>query len=156
MASTETINTPPPGLQQAIPYLLSAGSAILSGISVVSRFFVALLSTTTRSILFFSPLPILLYVLAPVIVFFELVVDTFIRLPLGVTMYLLDAFYPVYVFCGVACIVGGLMGLFGRLLSKFVVDLVMNGYPPVEEVKPEVEDARPPRRHKRRKIKVEE
>jgi hypothetical protein len=154
MASSEVQNAPIPGLQQAVPYVLSAGSALLSGISVASRFFTSILSIIARSILIFSPLPILLYVFAPIIVFSELVVDVFVRLPFQFTSYLLDAFYPVYVFFGVACITGALLGLFGRLLAKFMVNIAMN----VEAVMKEEEEPEAPviKRQKRTRVKVED
>lgn len=156
MASAGTTNAPPTGLQQAIPYVLSAGSALLSGISVASRFFASLLSTTAHSILIFSPIPILLYIFAPVIVFSELVVDVFVRLPYQLAAYLLDAFYPVYVFCGVACIIGALFGLFGRLLAGFLVDIAVNGYLVQEQEQEQVPEVAVTKRQKRTRVKVED
>jgi hypothetical protein len=46
--------------------------------------------------------------------------------------------YPLYVFCGVACITGGLLGLVGRVLCRVVINMVQreegktDGLPPVK------------------------
>jgi hypothetical protein len=66
-------------------------------------------------LIFLFPFPILLYILAPVIVFVQLLFDLVVTTPYRVISYLSDAFYPVYVFVGVACITGALVGLGGRL-----------------------------------------
>ena len=38
-------------------------------------------------------------------------------------LYLFDAFYPLYVLAGVACITGGVLGIAGRGLSQLLVHL---------------------------------
>jgi len=43
-------------------------------------------------------------------------------LPYRIVLASLDLFYPVYVFCGVACITGTLVGLSGRLITGILVD----------------------------------
>jgi len=66
----------------------------------------------------------LLYVFAPVIVFSQLVVTIFLFGPYNITLYLLDALYPLYVLAGVACITGGVLGITGRGLSQLLVYLL--------------------------------
>ena len=72
-----------------------------------------------------SPLPIILYFLAPAIVFAEVVLDMLVSTPYHISLYLLDAFYPVYVLCGVACIVGALLGIGGRITTTMLVDVAV-------------------------------
>src|SRR4051794_26084469 len=74
-----------------------------------------------RPIAVLSPVPVLLYIFAPVIVFMDIITTIFIRAPYAVVVYLLDALFPLYVFCGVACITGGIIGLTARLLCRAVV-----------------------------------
>jgi len=59
-----------------------------------------------------------------VIVFLSIVFGLFIRTPYSVIVYLLDAVYPIYVFCGVACITGALIGLTGKFVSSYIVEAV--------------------------------
>ncbi|KAF8064445.1 hypothetical protein FPV67DRAFT_1672146 [Lyophyllum atratum] len=120
MATTDG-TPPPPPLERILPYVVSIFSAGLSFASALARFFTVLLSS---SLSFFSPLPIILYLLAPILVFFDIVTDVFLRWPYQIALYALDAFYPIYVFCGVACIVGVLVGVTGRVVALFLVDLV--------------------------------
>ena len=44
--------------------------------------------------------------------------------PYKIILYLLDAFYPLYVLAGVACITGGVLGIAGRELSRLLVYLL--------------------------------
>jgi hypothetical protein len=62
-----------------------------------------------------------------VIVFLDIVAAIFIRAPYNSVVYFLDAMFPLYVFCGVACITGGLMGLVGRILCRVLIDMVQHG-----------------------------
>jgi len=71
-----------------------------------------------------SPIPILLYVFAPVVVFIDAVTTLFIRLPYQTFLYLTDALFPLYVLCGVACITGGLFGLGARFLCRVLIGSV--------------------------------
>jgi hypothetical protein len=116
----------PPALQQLLPYVVSGGVALFSGISVVFRSLIHLISASSRSIFIFSPLPFVFYLLAPAFVFLQLVANVFVVLPYRTTLSLLDVFYPIYVFCGVACIAGGLVGLSGRLITGMLVEAAHN------------------------------
>ena len=68
-----------------------------------------------------SPLPILLYIVAPITTFIDVTITLFIRLPYRTLLFLADAIYPLYVLFGVACITGCLFGFGGRLLVGAVV-----------------------------------
>lgn len=52
-----------------------------------------------------------------------------VLMPFKTAAYLLDALYPLYVFCGVACITGCLLGLGGRYLSDVLVKMAKDSMP---------------------------
>ncbi|KAF8969547.1 hypothetical protein BDZ97DRAFT_1915104 [Flammula alnicola] len=100
-------------LSQILPYIAASFSVLTSASRVVLSLF--------RPLLLLSPLPVLSYIFAPLLVFLDIVATIFIRSPYRILVYLLDALFPLYVFCGVACITGGLLGLIGRVLCRVVV-----------------------------------
>ncbi|KAF8134121.1 hypothetical protein K438DRAFT_1997834 [Mycena galopus ATCC 62051] len=78
---------------------------------------VALLST----ILEFVTFPVLLYILAPFVAFLELFLEIWVLSPYRAIIFVADALYPTYVFLGMACITGALLGLVGRYLVRRAV-----------------------------------
>ncbi|KAF8868466.1 hypothetical protein BD779DRAFT_1001493 [Infundibulicybe gibba] len=68
-------------------------------------------------------LAIILYIVSPAIVFLNISYTLLLSTPARIVVYLFDAFYPLYVFFGVACITGALLGLAGKLLSSLLVEL---------------------------------
>jgi hypothetical protein len=98
-----------------IPYAYAAFSVVVSLFS----FLLALIR------LVLSPLPILLYIIAPITTFIDVTTTLFIRLPYRTFLYLADALYPLYVLIGVACITGCLFGYGGRLLVGAIVDSIV-------------------------------
>jgi hypothetical protein len=119
--ATQAAAAAPGALQPLLPYLVSGGSAVFLGVSIVFRSLIHLISSTSRSILFFSPLPIALYFFAPAFVFLQIVANILIVLPYRITLSVLDILYPLYVFFGVACITGTLVGLSGRLITELLI-----------------------------------
>ena len=115
-AQTAQVTSP---ISRIFPYISSGFSATKYAFSLIASLFNFLLRL--------SPLPIVLYVIAPVTVFLDLVVAIFIRAPYNGVLYLLDALFPLYVFCGVACITGGLLGLTARILCRVIINLVRRG-----------------------------
>ncbi|KAJ6517700.1 hypothetical protein DFH09DRAFT_1373013 [Mycena vulgaris] len=124
MASESILESVPspatsPALARALPYVKYGASIILSSSLVVFRAcfttlrFIARI--VTHPIVFLSPFPLLLYILAPIIVFVQILLDVAVYSPYRAVVYMADAFHPAYVFLGVACIVGALVGLSGRL-----------------------------------------
>ncbi|PPQ78565.1 hypothetical protein CVT25_011777 [Psilocybe cyanescens] len=101
---------------QILPYITLAFSVLQAIFSFILSLF--------RPLLHLSPLPILLYVLAPVIVFLDIVATIIIRAPYRTITYLLEELFPLYVFCGVACITGVLLGLSARVLARAIVTAV--------------------------------
>jgi polyferredoxin len=120
--ATQATATTSPGLQQLLPYVISGGSVLFSGILLVFRSLIHLVSASSRSILIFSPLPVALYLLAPAFVFLQVTTDLFMVLPYRIVLAFLDVVFPLYVFCGVACITGALVGFSGRLLTSILVE----------------------------------
>ncbi|KAJ6459120.1 hypothetical protein C8R47DRAFT_1162401, partial [Mycena vitilis] len=109
-----------PALVRALPYAKSLASLSFSSLVALSRSVSAALFFASRilahPIVFLSPFPVLLYILAPAIVFTQILVEVFAYSPYRAILYLSDAFYPAYVLLGVACITGALLGLGGRLV----------------------------------------
>ncbi|KAJ7658438.1 hypothetical protein B0H17DRAFT_1011664 [Mycena rosella] len=111
--------TDTPALIRALPYVQSGATLIFSASQAALRTtFTAvlfLLKLLANPITFLSPFPILLYILAPLVVFVQLLLEIAVYAPTRTIAYAVDAIYPAYVFLGVACITGALIGLSGRL-----------------------------------------
>ncbi|RXW20363.1 hypothetical protein EST38_g5494 [Candolleomyces aberdarensis] len=75
------------------------------------------------------PIPMILYILAPFTVFFGYIGHIFIFAPYSTLVYLLDALHPLYVFCGVACLTGLLVGWIGRTVARLFVGSVAYSEP---------------------------
>lgn len=121
-----TIAPPPPSppLARILPYLSTASHGLIASLAATLRAVVYLTKTLSYPILLLSPLPIILYLLAPLIVFLQILVEVAILSPFKVFMYLADALYPLYVFVGVACITGALVGYVCRFVALYAVLLV--------------------------------
>lgn len=72
----------------------------------------------------FSPFilvyPLISYLVAPLLVFAATIINISFLTPFSVTCYIFDSLYPIYVFCGVACITGIVVGMGGRGLSALL------------------------------------
>ncbi|KAG7099833.1 hypothetical protein E1B28_001641 [Marasmius oreades] len=113
-------------LGQTITYLPVLGSFLWRSFLLISG--VLLYPITYLSALkvpLLAPISIFLYVFAPFLVFTRIILDLFVFTPYSTFVYLVDAIYPVYVFCGVACITGVLMGTLGRFLAQWATMVVM-------------------------------
>ncbi|ESK96214.1 hypothetical protein Moror_7204 [Moniliophthora roreri MCA 2997] len=111
-------------LGQALLFLPTLFSLIWQSITYTTQTLIWILQTTTYPFLALSPHPILLYILAPFTVFFAIVLDLAVIGPYRVLLWFSDAFYPIYVFCGAACITGGIVGALGRMLTLRVINMV--------------------------------
>ncbi|KAG6811608.1 hypothetical protein H0H92_006623 [Tricholoma furcatifolium] len=143
MATTET--APPLPLERILPWIVSASSKAIG----IANFFLEL---TLR---FFSPLAITLYIFAPVTVLVGILQDVFLRWPYTAALYLLDAFYPIYVLVGVACIVGLFIGGVGRLVTILLVDLVTSKMHQASDMSSDVIESEV-KKGKKRQVKVED
>ena len=119
MSSTMTDAAP---LSQA---LLTASQSASYALVVVQTLSGAL-SKLFSLVLVFSPIPIFLFALAPVLVFIQLAFSVLVLLPYHTVLFLLDVLYPLYVFFGVACIIGALIGLGGRILAAILTAVILD------------------------------
>lgn len=92
-------------------------SAAFSFLKLTFSFFTNLFTPFLR----LSPLPILGYVCAPLFVFLDINTTLFVRAPYQTVTYLLEAVFPLYVFVGVACITGVLLGLVARVMCRLLI-----------------------------------
>ncbi|KAA1474516.1 hypothetical protein DENSPDRAFT_841114 [Dentipellis sp. KUC8613] len=118
-----TVQATPPPILQLLPLLSRTFSASVSASSYIARNVSSVLS------LFLTPLtlvlPAVLYVLAPFIVTSQILLDAFVIIPYRATIYILQAIYPLYVFVGVACICGALLGFGARQTVKGIVWVIL-------------------------------
>lgn len=120
--ATEAVSQPR-AIQRAYPHLKAALSFLLASSLALYRLLVALAFKISKPILLLSPVPIALYILSPIFTLCSVLFDILVLMPFKTAVYLLDALYPLYVFCGVACITGCLLGLGGRYLSDVLVKM---------------------------------
>lgn len=122
----ENIEKPIPYLRRLpniVPYIIVIPSIVASiTVSVVST----LLSFFNTFLL--SPL---LTLFAPAVILGRISFDIFIRAPWNALSWILKLLYPVYVFCGIAVLVGVLFGLAGAGIGK--LGLWMTGRTEEEE-----------------------
>ncbi|KAF8884366.1 hypothetical protein BD779DRAFT_1674180 [Infundibulicybe gibba] len=123
-----------PALEFTLPLLRHASLFLLSSAVFLARSIRSFTSNTVTSphYLLYMPLAIILYIASPAIVFLDISYTLFLSTPARIAVYLFDAFYPLYVFCGVACITGSLLGLAGKLLSSALVELCAYDSPKTE------------------------
>ncbi|KAK7059953.1 hypothetical protein R3P38DRAFT_2838692 [Favolaschia claudopus] len=107
-------------LFQALPYLrASAAYGFSSLLSVMRSTPTVVLSAGNLLIQpIAAPLPIFAYILAPVIIVLQVLLGVVVYAPLRGIAFVSGIFYPLYVFLGVTCIAGGLLGLFARSLTR--------------------------------------
>jgi len=118
----------------------------------------SLVSSATRWT--FSPFilvyPVISYLVAPLLVSAALVINISVLTPLDVSRYLLSSLYPVYVFCGVACITGLAIGMGGRRLSLLLTSMFatsgQDGGVPTDVPAPRGTE----RRSRRRRLRIKE
>ncbi|ETW77443.1 hypothetical protein HETIRDRAFT_327084 [Heterobasidion irregulare TC 32-1] len=118
--ASQVSGNPPPILE--IFNFLSSSSFILWGIAAST--FSGLYTATSY---LFTPLtlllPVVIYIVSPITLFLQLVLDGLIIVPFNLSVYILQAIYPLYVFVGVACVSGAVIG-FG---ARHVVSVVGHG-----------------------------
>ncbi|KAK7045265.1 hypothetical protein R3P38DRAFT_2883270 [Favolaschia claudopus] len=150
MDSAVSSNTDP-ALVRALPYITSAlsalGSLTLSLLLTLYAALAFLANVIAHPIIFLSPFPLLLYLLAPLFIFIQLLLEVLVHAPYRATLYVADVVYPAYVFVGVACITGALVGLGGRLAVHGIVHLVMP--PPMQDVVEHEEEVKVEERKRR-------
>lgn len=79
------------------------------------------------------PMPLIMYIISPLTVFLHYLGFIFVFGPYSTALFLVEALHPLYVFCGVACLTGVLLGVMGRTIAGFVVNSLLPVPSVVEE-----------------------
>jgi hypothetical protein len=104
---------PPPPIASLLPFLVSAGSWTFY---CATRLF-QILSFFLLSPLFFI-VSIVLYLLSPILVSSQVLLNLFVLGPYRGIAYLAQALYPIYAFLGAACLSGVIIGLGARYIVR--------------------------------------
>ena len=107
-----------PPISSILPLVSTAFSTSLSGLSHVVWLFNAIFFSLLYPILAIIPIPI--YLLSPVIITSQILLDLFVVLPYRAVVYVSQALYPLYAFLGVACLSGAIIGFGGRQIVSLV------------------------------------
>jgi hypothetical protein len=143
--TTQVIENAPP-IKQLIPFLSKSASLLASAASHLSSVLVFLSSLLFSSIILFAnvPLQIILYVISPVLAFVQIVLGVLLVNPYHAIVNFFLAVQPFYVFCGVACISGTVIGLGGRRAARAVTSAIVG--PEHETIEQASFDEKPKRR----------
>ncbi|KAI0049477.1 hypothetical protein FA95DRAFT_1556761 [Auriscalpium vulgare] len=115
----------PPPILALLPLLTYTFSAATSAIGF---FYNALISILLLTLTPFNVIiPALSYALAPFIISLQLLFESFVLTPYRVTVYVLQAIYPLYAFVGVAVVFGAVVGLGARLIVGTVGKALLGG-----------------------------
>ncbi|KAG2130383.1 hypothetical protein DEU56DRAFT_468663 [Suillus clintonianus] len=115
--TTGQLNTQPP-IAQIIPILRSTFGLLRAFLSQAPRVLVAL---ATPLLIF---VPLISRLLSPVILVFHIILDATVYTPYAIISNVAAALYPLYVFCGIACISGAVLGILGRSLVTLSNNLI--------------------------------
>ncbi|KAG1750346.1 uncharacterized protein EDB91DRAFT_1046242 [Suillus paluster] len=127
--ATGQLSTQPP-ITQIIPILRATFSLLRTFFSQASRVLVVLATPLLIFVPFVSRL------LAPLILVFHIVLDAAVYTPYTIISIAVVALYPVYIFCGVACISGAVLGILGRSLVALSNNAIAPGPPMTAESLP--------------------
>ncbi|PFH45541.1 hypothetical protein AMATHDRAFT_71618 [Amanita thiersii Skay4041] len=119
-----TKSAPPvqvPAIQSLYPYVVATLSVIAGAGMALYRLLMQLGSKALQAIILFSPLPLLFYLLSPIFVLCNILLELLVLTPMRIVQYFANALYPLYVFCGVACIIGCFLGWLANFISNALV-----------------------------------
>jgi hypothetical protein len=124
--TTQVIENTPP-IAQIIPFVSKAASLLVVTISYASSVVAFLFSFISYPtfLLANAPLQFVFYVLSPFVVFGQIILGVFFVTPYHVAVDFFVAVQPFYVFCGVACISGAVIGLSGRVIASVASSVIM-------------------------------
>ncbi|KAG1873430.1 hypothetical protein C8R48DRAFT_694427 [Suillus tomentosus] len=134
-------STQPP-ITQVIPILRATFSLLRTFLSQASRLVVAL---ATPLLIF---VPLISRLLGPVILVFQIVLDVALYTPYTIISSVAVALYPIYMFCGVACIFGAVLGILGRSLVTLSNNIIAPELPKAELLHPKL-SMRPKKRRRK-------
>lgn len=138
---TGQLSTQPP-ITQVIPILRATFSLLRTFLSQASRLVVAL---ATPLLIF---VPLISRLLGPVILVFYIVLDVALYTPYTIISSVAVALYPIYMFCGVACIFGAVLGILGRSLVTLSNNIIAPELPKAELLHPKL-SMRPKKRRRK-------
>lgn len=123
--ATQVVQSPP--IAQLVVLASKTSTILVAGVSYLIHAFVILTSWISYPMLIIvtAPLPFILYVLSPILVFGQIVLGGLFILPYNAIVDLFVALQPFYVFCGVACISGAIVGIGGRLIAGVVSSVII-------------------------------
>lgn len=118
--ATQVVQTSPP-IANLLPIVSTITQLLYSFTSKVSHVALYILSLSLYPLLALvkALLPPLRYILSPLIVFCQILLGLFFVVPYEAVVKFFVVIQPVYVFCGVACITGAVIGLGGRFVASF-------------------------------------
>jgi len=126
-SATGQLSTQPP-ITQIIPILRATFSLLRTFLSQASRIVIALASPLLILV------PLISRLLAPVILVFHIILDATVYTPYTIASNLAAALYPLYMFCGVACIFGAVLGILGRSLVTLSNNIIAPELPKAESL----------------------
>ncbi|KAG2144033.1 hypothetical protein BD769DRAFT_1004016 [Suillus cothurnatus] len=124
---TGQLSTQPP-ITQIIPIFRATFSLLRTFLSQASRIVITLASPLLIFVPFISRL------LAPVILVFHIILDATVYTPYTIISNVAAALYPLYMSCGVACIFGAVLGIFGRSLVTLSNNIIAPELPKTESL----------------------
>ena len=124
--ATQVIENTPP-ISQIIPFVSKAASLLVVTISYTSSVVAFLFSFISHPTLLLvnAPLQFIFYILSPFIVFGQIVLGVFFVTPYHVAVDFFVAMQPIYVYYGVACISGAVIGLGARVIASMASSVIM-------------------------------
>lgn len=124
--ATQTAQGLPP-IAQVVPVLSAIATFVVAAVSKSSYALIAAISWVSHPILALlkAPLPFVLYLISPLVLFIKIVLGIFFVIPYNGVVDFFVAVQPFYVFCGVACISGAVIGLGGRMVAGFISEIIL-------------------------------
>lgn len=116
--ATQIVQNSPP-IANLLPILSKTATFLAALVSKTSHVALSIIVWAAYPLLVLAktPLPLIRYILSPVIVFGQIILGLFFIVPYHIIVDFFVAVQPFYVFCGVACITGAVVGLGGRFLA---------------------------------------
>ncbi|KAG2144046.1 hypothetical protein BD769DRAFT_1747975 [Suillus cothurnatus] len=126
-SATGQLSTQPP-ITQIIPILRATFSLLRTFLSQASRIVIVLASPLLILV------PLISRLLAPVILIFHIILDATVYTPYTIASNVAATLYPLYMFCGVACIFGVVLGFLGRFLVTLSNNIIAPELPKTESL----------------------
>ncbi|KIJ61692.1 hypothetical protein HYDPIDRAFT_115477 [Hydnomerulius pinastri MD-312] len=144
-----TSSTSPP-ITQLLPLLQATLRASYSLLHLAMR---AVFALTAPVYLLW---PIILTLFSPITIIINILLDAVIFTPFSIIRSATAAMYPLYIFCAVACISGGVVGIFGRYAVAAILGAFARSRSYFKSQKPPPPSfSQTQRKRKRRSVRVQ-